>query len=323
MGRFFLYFWLVFIAYFVFVHPAIIYYNTNYGEDVSGRSEVSVMICLALSVLMWGAAFLVSLWYIYKYTFQARKNLNRLATNGTPLKAKIMSVKPLKGPNEKELKLAVKNLQGEEVTYKMGINDSRPYENRFETGKHLTLRIDPAFRGFPYVVVEGSFGHVNYRLYAVWLLFLSGVAYYFYFAYQTESKGDGWRFLVFSHPLIISALVLLSFGLIFYLVVVKIIWKLLFKGTDGKDALKLKFLGAKTIAKIVRIAQTGVYINEQPEVKYDISFQDKRGTTHQASVKKIIQLIDIGDAKPTEKEIFYLPEDPSLVGFSEDINDHE
>ncbi len=320
MGRFFLYFWLIFIAYFVFAHPAIIYYNTTYGEDVSGRSDSAAMICLALSVLMWSMAFLGALWYIYKYTFRSKRNLERLLATGTALQAKIIAVKPLKGPNAKELMLAVKNLQGEEVTYKMEINDSRPYENRFVIGKHLTLLIDPAFREFPYVVVEGSKGRVNYGLYVIWLLFLSSVLYYFYYAYETENGGYGWRFLVFTHPLIISPLVLLFFGLIFKLVVVKLIGKRLF---IGKDALKLKFLGAKTVAKIVRVVQTGVYINGQPEVKYDLTFTDKRGTAQQASIRKIISLIDIGDAKPTEKEIFYLPDDPSLAGFAEDINDHD
>lgn len=321
MGKFFRYFWTLFILYFIFGHPAIIYYNIRSTDNLASQDGKLTLFYLGLSFVLWFLVLAVSLYFIYRNSFIAQKNVQELLRNGIPASATIIESKKLKSYNKsyelKELVLELKNLQGEKIRHKMQVNDSRPQERRYEAGNHVNLRIDKDFEKSPFIILQDTQTKINFQLYVIWVLFAAAVIYYYVYSYNLESLGYGWRFLVFWHPLIISPLAIFLFGSIFYFIIFKLMGKLTF---TGKDAMKIKFCGIRTTAKILSTSQTGVSINDQPEVKFELEFTDKKGITRHAVLKKIVPLIHLSSVNTRSKEIFYLPENPEKVAFSDDLN---
>src|SRR5690606_28176281 len=139
-------------------------------------------------------------------------------------------------------------------------------------------------------VIDGSeFQTDNRRQLVVilgWLALLAVVLAYYLFSYRYESQGTGWRFLTFFHPLLICPLTLLGMG-----------W--LIKGGIGKffmgttDAIRLKYSGYLAEARLLKAKQTGTYINEQPQVRFEVAYEDQQGVTHQVSLKKIVDLLEM------------------------------
>lgn len=321
--RFFKYFWILFFLYFIFVHPAIIYYGTDFQDvNLSRVNPKESFVYLALSVVLWSSIFGFSFYLLMKYSFIKQKNISQIIKTGVRLPARIIEVRPLTSVNKKieskTVLLEFDNLEGERVWQKMDINDSRPLESRFEVGKTLYLRVDENLKRSPFFVLEDIRTKINLIPYIVWIVFLLGVLYYYNYSYDLENAGYGWRFLSFSHPLISSAGFLILFSGIFYLIFKFLILK---KLNIGKESVILKFRGLKAYAKIIRAEQTGTYINEQPEIQFDIEFTDYTGNMHRTKIRKIVSLVDVGSVKlETEKEIFYDKRNPDSVMFEEDIN---
>lgn len=323
MAKFFKYFWLLFFLYFIFVHPSIIYYNTDFqNEDLSRIDPKGALIYLALSIALWGIIFGLSFYLLLKYSFFTQENIRKIIKKGTRLAAQIIDVRLLgllkNGIETKILSLEFTNLEGEKVWQKIEINDSRPHENRYEIGKNIYLRVDETFKRSPYFTLEDIKTKVNWLLFSIWIAFLIGVLYYYDYSYNLENGGYGWRFLSLGHPLISSAGFLLLYTGIFYLIFRVFLFK---KLNIGKESVILKFRGRKAFAKIIEAAQTGTYINEQPEIKYLIEFKDNQQVVHRLTIRKIISLLDVGLVRSNiEKEIFYDPQNLENVMFEEDVN---
>lgn len=321
--RIFKYFWILFFLYFIFVHPAIIYYGTDFRNvDLSKADPEKSLIYLVLSFVLWSFIFCFSFYLLMKYSFIKQKNISQIIKNGVRLPARIIEIRPQKSFNKKiDLKtvfLEFDNLEGEKVWQKIDVSDSRPQENRFEVGKTLYLRVDENLKKSPLFVLEDIRTKINAIPYILWIVFLLGVLYYYNYSYNLESAGYGWRFLSFEHPLISIAGFLIFFSGIFYLILRFFIFK---KLNIGKEPVILKFRGLKTYAKVIQVEQTGTYINEQPEIQFDIEFTDHTGRIRRAKIRKIVSLVDVGSVRlDTEKEIFYDKKNPDSVMFEEDIN---
>src|SRR3546814_9789441 len=87
---------------------------------------------------------------------------------------------------------------------------------------------------------------------------------------------------------------------------------------DPEKYLRLKYHGKKTMAEVVSAKQTGTYINEQPQVQFDLNYEDSRGQRHRVSMKTIVSLLNLDMAKQKEIEIFYLEDDPQKIAFVND-----
>ena len=323
MRKFFGLFWLLFFLYFIFAHPAIIYYGSEYpNRYLAHENPITSLILLGMSLILWTGIFLVLLHIIYRYTLQSKWNINKINQKGKRLEARIVhaSSSVVFQGNEavKALDLTLRNFEQEPIQHKMEVRDSQPEQRRFMQGKTIHLRVDPTFTQQPYVIVEGTRGKVKLIFFILWLLLLGGVFYYYVFSYQLESNGYGWRFLSITHPLVSSALFLILFSGIFYLVFKFLIFK---KMNIGVSSTALKFKGKRALAQILQRKQTGTYINEQPEVEFTVTYVDDRGMEQQAKIKKIVALIDLG-AIHMQKEgmIFYDPQDKTNVLFEEDLN---
>lgn len=316
-------FWLVFILYFIFAHPAIIYYNTEFGNlNLAAASPSTAYLYLAISISLWSSALLISLWLILKFTVIAKRQLRELMRNGRRLSAQVVEVKllhPRAGSTQrKRILFALENLQGEPIRHSIELLDTKPHENRYKVGKSCVLRVDDTFLRNPAIALEDSQAKINKLYFVLWVGFVAAVVYYFMFSYGLESQGYGWRFLTFWHPLISIPLFLLFFPGVLYIFFKCLILK---KMHLGKDALVLKFKGKKTVSTIVSTEQTGTYINEQPELRYQVQYQDGTGTTQRAVIKKIVPLLDIAKkGQQHEAIIFYDPANPSHAAFEADIN---
>lgn len=315
--------WVIIILYFIFVHPAIIYYSTVHYSDLANRSGITAICYMILSITLWTGIFLLALYMIYKYSFQAQRNIGYISKYGKKISAEIIESKTLGSISGKFERRSVimefDNLRGTTVWHTMEINDSKPAQKRFETGNTIYLWVDETFRKQPYIVLDGIQTRINYRLYVAWLMFAVLVTGYFLYAYSLENHGYGWRFLEIGHPLIVSPFVIYGIILLIWL----IFFKLLGKGGGfiaGKDLLRLKFAGLKTMAKIFKTEQTGTYINENPQFRFTLEYADSSGKIHQVTLTRIVLLIKLQTIQQKEREIFYLPEDPENIAFAEDIN---
>ncbi|HEY9262654.1 hypothetical protein [Chitinophaga sp.] len=320
MKGFWKYFWVIYILFFAIPFPLFIYYMTVYKLVEVDTNPWLAMIYLALSVLLWSILLVgwFRKWVVMPFIVQ--KNISRLLTAGVSKESRIIKSQPLmssgNGFDTKEIVCSLKNFVGTDITEKLVVNDSQPVLRRYEEGKTIQLRIDPALKAIPPIIPDGvkvsmKTGRIL-LLFFVWLAVAAAVAGYYCYAYTLENSGLGWRFLRFYHPLIIIPLILLStrWGLM----------KLLsFIGGSPAALLRFKYYGIRTDARIVSASQTGTYINEQPQLRFELQYQDTAGVSHNASLKKIIPLLELEIAKQATIPVFYLKDKPEQIAFASDV----
>ncbi|SEW51480.1 hypothetical protein [Chitinophaga arvensicola] len=321
MKGFWSYFGIVYLLFFAIPFPMLLYYNTAYREMEydGGTAPWLALTYLALAAILW--ILLIQRW-LRKWVlmpFLMRKNILRLLKEGILKDARVIQSKELAATPEiitKDLLVSLRNFSGTEITERLTVNDSKPALRRYETGKTFSLRIDQQLKTIPYLVPDGV--EVDLKigrmilLFLVWLVVTAAVVWYFGFSYELENSGRGWRFLKFYHPLVLCPLIiLLSAGGLRLLLNMMI-------GSPEKD-LQLKYYGIRTDAAIISASQTGTYINEQPQIKFELSFQDNSGKTHVTSLKKIVSLLDLDSTKQVSVPIFYLKDKPTQVIFASDL----
>jgi len=311
-------FWKLYMLFFAIPFPMIIYYPLS-GMTSSTKPWWAMML-LILSLVLWSVVLIKLYKQWVAYPIKAKSTIESLLREGSIKNAEILSVRKVKSHkeemNELELRTRMLNFSGTPILVDLHISDSQPYQRRYEVGKSLRLRIDKDLKGHPYLVPEGSqitleTGRLMWCI-AAWLFVVALIIGYYIFSYQLENKGTGWRFLTFWHPLIICPLsvLFLFFGILGF------IGK--FNGLP-KDTLRVKFHGKNAVATIIRAEQTGTYINEQPQVRFELEYLDAKGQAHQVSLKKIVNLLDVGITREKTIPIFYLEDDPQQVAFASDL----
>src|SRR5690606_22117172 len=305
-------FWKLYMLFFAVPFPMILYYPLS--GVASTRGPWWAMLLLSLSVVLW----VVVLIKLYKqwvaFPIEAKSNTASLLRDGAIKNAEILSVRKIKSHSEDmdelELRTKMLNFSGTPILVDLQINDGHPYQRRYEVGKSLRLRIDKNLKSRPYLVPEGAQislkkGRFIWSV-AAWLLVLALIIGYYIFSYQLENNGTGWRFIAFWHPLIICPLsiLFLFFGIMGFIGKFSAL---------PKDILQVKFHGKEALATIIRAEQTGTYINEQPQVRFELEYIDAKGQVHQVSLKKIVNLLDVGITREKTIPIFYLENDPQQV----------
>jgi len=303
----------------------ILYYNINSEFDTStliDRSPWLALGILAVSIVLW---LILLIGYFRKWiwmVFIAKRNVEQLKAEGEPRETKILTAVKLSKPGAAydtyELGLAFKNLVGTDIVQKMGINDAKPHERRFEVGKKVNLLIDREMKRVPYFIFATSEASIKIprliMIFLGWLALVAAVIAYYVYAYQTESQGMGWRFMGFGHPLLICPAVLLLYRFFLGFLLGKL-------GGATDDAALIKFKGIRTSAKLLAAGQTGTYINEQPMIRFELEYTDDRHRVYRKSLKKIVNLLDLQVTKQEYIEIFYLKEDPERIAFGSDLEE--
>lgn len=313
-------FWKLYMLFFAIPFPMILYYSISGSQQPAHTGPLLVKFYLALSVVLWA----ITLFLLFKSwilgVFEMHNTIKKLTTQGILIPATVtdsVSTGPSKSKDAEplEVTLAFANLAGEMVSERMEINDSRPYEHRYEIGKTVNLRLDPDLKP-PCLMPEDTRVYLKKNVLVLrvlgLLLLLAVITGYYIFSYNCEGQGRSWDFMVFWHPLVLCPLIMFFPNLFTLLLLRK------FFG-PGKDDLRLKFYGKKTLAKLRNAKETGLRINDQPQVLFEMEYSDDLGKKYQVKLKKIVSLLNLGIAREKEIEIFYLPEDPHTIAFARDL----
>ncbi|MDI9498480.1 MAG: hypothetical protein QM270_08370 [Bacillota bacterium] len=285
------------------------------SEPGSRTTPVFATILLAFGTVLWLLQSLKIGSFITRPRKLARKH-RRVRESGRQVEARILAheqVGETQGMPELQLLLSFLNLVGSQVRARLTIVDSRAHERRFEQGKHVDLRLnqngfEPAFTGAAAICERKS------RLWAwFWLVF--NIAYatgLFLASYRLHSNGYGWRFL---HPFSpwIMAPAIGVFMLGFFSRMIKSAEDVIHPGyslgpvNSKADFGELLLYGVTARGEILNYSQTGTYIIEQPEIRFEISIHQDYGETERRSFRQVVQLTDMHRLTRGEVEVLYLP----------------
>jgi hypothetical protein len=311
-------FWILYILFFAIPFPMLLYYNIK-SDNMPNLTKTDPWFALglvALSMLLW---IILLIGYYRKWvirTFSIKRNIEKLKSTGEHREAKIIAAAKVSKPNAAydayELTLQFKNLAGSEIRQKATINDSKPYERRYEVGRTVGILLDKEVNKVPYFIIASIEASINKSTIALvnlgWFAVACIVAGYFVYSYSLESEGMGWRFMSLGHPLLVCPAELLFYRFVDAIILSK------FRGKPNESFL-IKFKGTRTTARLIKVSQTGAYIN------FELEFTDQHNQKHKANLKKIVNLFDLDVTKQEDISIFYLKENPQKIAFEKDLNE--
>lgn len=312
-------FGILYALFFAVPFPMILYYNIK-SDSIIDLNETNPLLALSavvVSIILW---VILLAGYYRKWVlniFKTKRNIARLKETGLYREALILEVSG-STTNTCELRLSFKNLVDTPIIQKTTIHDSKPYERRFEAGKKVGLLIDKEIKNTPWFMLDSTETSINKKvmvlIHFAWLALSILITAYYLYSYRSESEGRGWRFMSFGHPLIICPAVLL-----FYRILITFIHRKL-SGKPGNDIL-LKLKGVETMARIIKTSYTGLTVNEQPIINFELEYTDHRNQTHRGNLKKMIGILNLDMTKQENISIFYLKENPTRIAFTSDLNE--
>ncbi|MEH3113947.1 hypothetical protein [Pedobacter terrae] len=317
-------FWIIYMLFFAIPFPMFIYYNTKNDSmsSLMGDNPWYSLSVLAISILLWTILLVgyYQKWVIH--TFLIKRNIEKLKITGEPREAKIFeSIRIHKAGaayDTYELTLQFKNLSGSMVMQKAMVNDSKPYERRYEGGKTVGVLLNKEVNKFPYFIFASTAVSIKkttiFLTNLAWLTFTSLVVWYYIYSYDIESNGMGWRFMGIGHPLLTCAFMLLLYRTFGAFIAKKFIGK-------PHQLFLIKFKGIQTTARLIKFSQTGTYINAQPMVDFELEYTNQFNQKHRANIKKIVDLFDLDSVRQEYFSIFYLKEEPQKIAFEKDLNE--
>lgn len=313
-------FWGIYMLFFAIPFPMILYYSITGSEpQTAPTGPLLVKVYVTASVILWLICLyrLLKNWLLGVFTYY--KRIRKLMAEGTLVAATVTDCVTA-GPARKagveplQVTLSFTNFSGTTISETLEINDSKPYEHRYDLGKQVDLRIDPELK-LPCIMPDGTRvrlkqGTLLLRTIGL-LALIAAITGYYLFSYQYEGRGNSWQFMIFWHPLIICPLMIL-----FNTSLIGGLMKKYFG--PGKNDLRLKLYGRKTIATLKSASQTGLSVNDQPQVLFVLEYTDDSGKKYQANFKKIVSLLELDITRKKELEIFYLPEAPHTIALAAD-----
>lgn len=318
-----LWFWGAFLLFFALMFavglPVMMYGQASYPVPLDARvAPAWALTMLAVSLCLW-----LGLLYVYVDTLvlagvRSVRRMHDILTRGEPRNALIEQVVSLPGGvdgfPQLRLRLAFDNLSGTPISDELVLVDSKPMQRRYEVGRTLPARSSRSPGPYPNMSLEGGTPEINSS--TLWLrasigvLFVAVVASAYGVAWQLQNDGLGWTFLSLGHPLLICPLVLWVF-------VVGI--RLLMRRLQADAAVNaLKYRGVGTVAIIDDVRQTGAFFNEQPQVEFQLRFNDVAGQPQRAVIRRYVPLIDLATIPRDTMQILYDPKNPSRVQMDQD-----
>lgn len=313
--KFMIIFWGIFIFFFCIPFPIFIYLIS---EETATEPRNSLAVSygyLGFSLLIWLYIIAFFADRLFIKTFKEKRTIHAILRNGIPREAKVIRYQLLKyipktNMNIIQIVLSFPNLKNTLIEHEMMFHDSKPLEKRFDVGNNVKVLLNPKASQEPYFILSDQKVGFNVsgmvlRIMFMVLLIVYIIGLYVYF-YRRESFDLGWRFMTFMHPIIFSGVMLLIYILVFHLIVGKF-----FK---NKKEDRILFAGRRADANILSVRETGVIVNDQPEIMFQISFKDFRGNEHIAVYKKIVSLLNLSSVpKQGSIEIMYDDNDPKKI----------
>lgn len=321
MNGFWKYFWTIYMLFFAIPFPMLIYYNASYGIDGEDTGPWLALTYVLLSAIAWGLV----VWGLFNSLvltpFRQKKAVQYLLDNGVSVEGVVIGNEEKgqrsNGSVVRSITFSLRNFSGAEIKDSMDFVDTRPEEHRYDTGKKIMLRVDREMKRLPALTLEESRPTLRMGRIVVFVLFTlalaAAVVWYYVFSYKLQSNGSGWRFMVFYHPLMLCPLILLAsrFGFDKLLS--------LFTGNPEK-LLTLKYHGRRTDAEVVSVSQTGTYINEQPQMRFELRYTDAHGKTHSTTLKRIVPLLEMNITQTKTLPVFYLMDNPGEAALAQDVD---
>ena len=274
---------------------------------------------LAMGVILW----LVQTYAISKFITIPRKlarQHKRVQRKGKSVQAEVLASSHdglIDDEPSKKILLSFTNLVGSQVKTYIHLVDTKEHEKRFEPGKEITIKLNQNSFEPPFTVGKGEYETSPRPWIWLWLIFnLLYMVGFFVFSYYLQSDGFGWRFLNPFSPwlwapvlgIFIINFLLKTFGS------QDIITEFypLQSFRSNKDFGELLLYGKTTQGEIVNFSQTGTYINEQPQVRFDVHFLNDWGDLLSKKFKQTIPLTALHELKKGEAEVIYLPRDTDI-----------
>lgn len=308
-------FWGAFLIFFCVPFPIFIYMMT---EEVTIEPRNSLAVSygyLGFSLLIWLYILMFFINNLFVKTFKQKNTIHSILRNGIPRDAKIIRYQLLKyfpktNMNAIQIVLSFPNLRNTVIEHEMMFHDSKPQEKRFDVGNRVEVLLNPNISQEPYFILKDQkvgFNTTGMVLRITFIiLFIAYVIGLYYYFYMRESFDFGWRFLTFMHPIIFSGIMALIYVLVFQLIIGKF-----FKNNKEERIL---FAGKNAGAHILSVSETGVTINDQPQIMFQVSFKDFRGNEHIATYKTIVSLLNLSSVPKTGTiEIMYDENDPKKI----------
>lgn len=310
----YLWFWGAFLLFFALPFPCILYFGTSWPVALVDRSAPwPALFLLALSMALWLTLLFAFLHYLLLGPLRALHRVQSILADGEPRSALIEQAEQtgvqVRGFAQWKLQLSFKNLSGTPIHEQMLVVDSKPELHRFEAGRHIDARLGRTPGAFPNIVLDGAQPELNVA--SLWrrgigaALGIAAVAAAYVLAYRLQNEGLGWTFLSFGHPLLVCPLVLCGYAL-----GLRLLGRLLHADARG-DALKYRGIGVE--ARVLKVRQTGTYLNEQPQVEFQLEYIDREGNVQQARVRRFIPLIELANIPREHVTLLYDPDDRSNV----------
>ncbi|RQO38094.1 hypothetical protein DBR39_14560 [Chryseobacterium sp. KBW03] len=313
--KFMIIFWGALLFFFCVPFPIFIYMMSDEFATEPRNSLAVSYGYLGFSLLIWIYVIVFFINTLFIKTFKEKNTMQSILQNGIPREAKIIDYKLLKyipktNINVIQIVLSFPNLRNILIEHEMMFQDSKPQEKRFNTGNKVKVLLNPNVSQEPYFILSDQ--KVRFNTLGIVLRIVFGIlliAYviglYSYF-YTRESFDFGWRFLTFMHPIIFSGVMTIIYVLAFQLIVGKF-----FKNKKEEYIL---FSGRNAEANIISVSQTGLTVNDQPQIMFQVSFKDFRGVEHIAVYKKIVTLLNLSSVpKQGIVEIMYDENDPKKI----------
>lgn len=310
----YLWFWGAFLLFFALPFPCILYFGTSWPVALADRSAPWLaLLLLALSLSAWLALLLAFLHFLLLGPPRALHRVRSILADGEPRDALIEHAEQtgvqVRGFAQWKLQLSFKNLSGTPIREQLLVVDSKPQLQRFGVGRHINARLGRTPGAFPNVVLDGAQPELDVA--SLWRRSIGAaigivlVAAAYVAAYRLQSEGLGWTFLSFGHPLLVCPLVLCG-----YMLGLRLLGRLLQADARG-DALKYRGIGVE--ARVLKVRQTGTYLNEQPQVEFQLEYTDRDGDVQRASVRRFIPLIDLANIPREHVTLLYDPDDRGNV----------
>jgi len=64
---------------------------------------------------------------------------------------------------------------------------------------------------------------------------------------------------------------------------------------------------------VLDVRQTGTYVNEQPQVEFQLEYLDREGNVQHASVRRFVALLELANIPRGQVDILYDPDDRRSV----------
>ncbi|MGH1519142.1 hypothetical protein [Chryseobacterium sp. JK1] len=313
--KFMIIFWAVYILIFCIPFPIYLYVMIS---EVTAEPRNSLAVSygyLGFSLIIWLYIFVYAVNNLFIRTFKERNTIQSILRKGISRDAKIIDYRLLKYDPKSDINiiqimLSFANLRNVQIEHKIMFHDIKPLEKRFDTGKTVKVLLNPDASKSPYFILAGQQTKFNSSgmilRFIFMILMIAYVAGLYYYFYTKESFDFGWRFLTFLHPIIFSGVMTLIFVLIFQLIFGK-----LFRNEKEE---RLMFTGRNAEANIISVSQTGLMVNDQPQIMFQVSYKDFQGKEHIAVYKKIVSLLNLSSIpKQGTIEIMYDEDEPKKI----------